>query len=145
MNPSFFENKRYWMHELEGLNSNIPKNRVSLKDLLKNKKKGFNTKDGFLEFPNDELLLFSENFSSEMYEKLYLPIVMLQKGDHYVTSGDKYAIWAVEVLMGHDPDLTRYLISISDYQPKYTYYYSYQVNRIRKKYPTIIQIVFSMS
>lgn len=133
------------MHELEGLNSNIPKNKVSLKDLLETKKTGFNTKDGFQEFPKEELQLFAENFSSEMYGKLYLPIIMLQKGDHFVTSGDKYSVWVVELLMGHDPDLTKYIISITDYQPKYTYYYSYQVNRIRKKYPTIIQIIFSMT
>ena len=47
MSPSFFENKRYWLHELEGINSNLPKNRVLLKDLLSKNKNGFQTKDGF--------------------------------------------------------------------------------------------------
>lgn len=145
MNPNFFENRNYWIRELDGINSTMPKNRVLLSKLLKEDKKGFLIKEGFQEIPEKELLNFSENFSPEMYEKIYLPIVLLQKGDHFVTSGDKYSSWIIELLMGHDPDLTKYLISIADYQPKHTYYYSYQVNRLRRKYPTIIQIVFSMS
>ena len=143
MNPSFFENKRYWMHELEGINSNIPKNRVTLFDLLTNDIKGFQIKEGFQEIPNKELLEFASLFSEAMYEKLFLPIVMLQQGDHFITSGNKYASWAVEVMMGHEQ--TSYIISIVDYQPKYKYYYSYQVNRIRRRFPTIVQLVFSMT
>ena len=145
MSPNFFENKNYWIRELDGINSNMPKNRVSLSNLLKSDKKGFFIKEGFEIIPERELIEFSTNFAPEMFEKIYLPIVLLQKGDHFVTSGDKYSTWVIELLMGHDPDLSKYVISIADYQPKHTYYYSYQVNRIRKKYPTIIQIIFSMS
>ena len=73
----------------------------------------------------------------------FIPIVLLQKSDHFVTSGNKYAAWAIEVLIGHEE--STYILSIADYQPKHSYYYSYQVNKIRRKFPTIIQLVFSMS
>ena len=145
MSPSFFDNKRYWVHELDGINSNIPKIRISIADLLQSKEKGFKTKDGFQPIPSAELESFAQKFSPEMHSKIKIPIVMLQKGDHFVTSGDKYSIWAIEYLLGHDKSLDNFILSISDYQPKYTYYYSYQVNRLRRTYPTIIQLVFSMS
>ena len=145
MNPSFFDNKKYWVHELEGLNSNLPKNRISIADLLKSSKKGFNTKDGFQTIPEPEFNQFAEKFSSEMYTKIKIPIVMLQKGDHFITSGDKYASWAIEYLMGHDKSLDNFILSIVDYHPKHSYYYSYQINRLRRSFPTIIQIIFSMS
>ena len=143
MSPNFFENKNYWVHELNGINSGMPKNRISIKDVLASNMRGYNTRDGFQDIPDQELQSFCENFSSEMYDKILIPLVFLHKGDHFVPSGNKYAIWAIEVLMGHE--LVNFLISISDYQPKYTYYYSYQVNKIRRKYPTIIQLIFSMS
>lgn len=145
MSPSFFENKRYWLHELDGINSNIPKTRISIENLLQAKEKGFKTKDGFQFIPIAELEAFAGKFSSEMHSKIKIPIVMLQKGDHFVTSGDKYSIWAIEYLLGHDETLDNFILSISDYQPKHTYYYSYQVNRLRRSYPTILQLVFSMS
>ena len=145
MNPTFFENKKYWIKELEGINANLPKNRVLLSELLIKEKPGFLTKDGFQEIPKDELSRFSENFFPEMYAKIFIPIVLLHKEDHFVTSGDKYSSWVIELLMGHDPNLSKYLISIADYQPQHTYYYAYQVNRIRKKFPTIIQLIYSMS
>ncbi len=143
MNPSFFENKKYWMHELDGINSGIPKNRISVKDLIDSNKKGYATRDGFQYIPEIELESFCSNFPSDMFDKILVPLVLLQKDDHFVTSGNKFSIWAIEVLMGHETN--NYLISISDYQPKYTYYYAYQVNKLRRKYPTIIQMVFSMT
>ena len=143
MNPSFFENKRYWVHELDGINSNIPKNRISIKNLTLLKEKGFNTKDGFQYISNEEFDSICNFFSSDLYDKILLPLVLLQKRDHFVTSGNKYAVWAVEVLMGHET--SNNIISIADYQPKYGYYYSYQVNKLRRRFPTIIQLVFSMS
>lgn len=145
MVPSFFENKKYWIHELSGINSNLPKNKITISSLLKQELKGFQLKDSFQSIPEEELTKFIQNFSVEMYDKILLPIVLLQQGDHFVTSGNKYSLWAVEVLMGHDLSLTNFIISIADYQPKYKYYYSYQVNRIRKIYPTLVQMIFSMS
>ena len=143
MNPSFFENKKYWLHELDGINSGIPKNRISIEELSKSVKKGFTTRDGFQYIPDAEFEAFGKNFSSEMYDKILVPLVLLQKSDHFVPSGNKYSAWAIEVLLGHET--SKFLISIADYQPKYAYYYAYQVNKLRRKFPTIIQLVFSMT
>ena len=41
MSPSFFENRKYWIHELDGINSNMPKTRVSISELLQSQEKGF--------------------------------------------------------------------------------------------------------
>ena len=102
MSPNFFENKNYWVHELNGINSGMPKNRISIKDVLASNMRGYNTRDGFQDIPDQELQSFCENFSSEMYDKILIPLVFLQKGDHFVPSGNMYAIWAIEVLMGDD-------------------------------------------
>ena len=143
MSPTFFENKKYWIRELEGINSGLPKKLLSIKQLLTIEKKGFQSRDGFQFIPNNEFSSFCSNFSPDMYEKILIPIVLLQKGDHFVTSGNKYASWAIEVLLGHEP--SNYLVSIADYEPKHSYYYSYQANKLRRKFPTIIQLIFSMS
>ena len=143
MSPSFFENKKYWIHELEGINSGLPKSLISLRKLALLEKKGFTSKDGFQFISDDEYYSFCSHFSPEMHEKILVPIVMLQKGDHFVTSGSKYAIWAIEHLMGHES--FDFLLSITDYEPKHTYYYSYQINSLRRKYPTMIQLIFSMT
>lgn len=143
MSPSFFENKKYWMHELEGINSSLPKTLMSIKKLGQLDKKGFTTKNGFQYISDEEYSSFCSNFSSEMQEKILVPIVLIQKGDHFVTSGNKYAQWAIEHLMGHES--ADFILSIADYKPKYSYYYTYQVNTLRRKFPTLIQPIFSMA
>lgn len=139
---TFFENEKYWRIELANINSNIPKKRRNLLELLNSKEKSFETKDGNQKIPENELIAFSKLFNIQMYEKIKIPIVLLQKKDHFVTGGNKLDLFVVELLMGYEEhDI---LISIQFYSPKHSYYYSYQVNKLRRKFPNIIQVVYSM-
>ena len=141
---SFFDNKNYWIKELSDINSNIPTKRVPLKILLQKSPENrfFETKSGKYYIPEKEFDLFLSQFHNEMYSSIYLPIVILQRKDMYVTSGTKIDSWLVEKLLGYeDMDI---LLSVQDYIPKHSYYYAYQVNKIRKKFPNIIQIAYSM-
>ena len=142
MNLSFFENKNYWIKELAKINDNIPKKRIRLNDVLLIEDPHFITSGGKIFINKNELTKFASRFSSEMFNLILLPLILLQKQDHFVTSGNKYDIWVIERLMDHEE--SNILISIQNYHPKHSYYYSYQVNRIRKEFPTLIQVIYSM-
>ena len=141
---SFFENKKYWIKELSEINSNIPVRRINLIDAiaLDSDSRYYTTKLGNQFIPDDELEYFKNYFSPEMFQYIKLPIVILQRKDIYEASGSKIDAWIIERIMGYeDSDI---LISIPDYKPKHTYYYTYQINRIRKLFPTICQIAYTM-
>lgn len=140
---SFFENKRYWIRELGNINCNLPKNRIKLEVILEAEKPFFESKQSeIIFFPKKEMKEFCKQISPDMYQFIRLPFIILQKKDIFVTSGNKYDSWVIERLMGHESLNT--LISIKLYAPKHEYYYSYQINRLRKQWPTIIQIAYSM-
>ena len=77
-----------------------------------------------------------------MHSKINIPILFLQKRDHFVTSGNKFDLWVVERLLGYEE--SGLVISLELYVPKHDYYYAYQINRIRKEFPNIIQVIYSM-
>ena len=139
---SFFEKKNYWIKELGEINKNFPKKRIKLTKLLETEDKSFETAEGKVSFPIEEFKSFCGLFNTQIYQNISLPIVILRKKDFFVTSGNKYDTWIVERLMGHED--SNIIISIQNYIPKHTHYFTYQVNRIRKMFPTIIQVVYSM-
>jgi len=143
--PSPFENKLFWKHELNKINSGVSKERKTLHHFLEMEKPYFLTKEELKQYiPLNELEVFANKFHSnpEIKFKIHLPFVFIQQGNYYRTSGSKYDIWAVERLFEHEK--TNHIISIKDYSPKHTYYYSYQINKLRRQFPTLVQVVYSI-
>jgi len=130
------------MRELGHINSNLPKNRKKLEVILESEKPFFESKSGKVYFTKQEIENLCNQISPDLYQFIRLPFVILQRKDVFVVSGNKYDSWFIERLLGHE-DLKE-LISIQFYSPKHKYYYAYQINRLRKQWPTVIQIAYSM-
>ncbi|MHA2364490.1 MAG: DUF61 family protein [Candidatus Hodarchaeales archaeon] len=144
--PSPFESKLYWKREINKINSNLPKERKTLQQLVDMVPNAFITtkEDLNQEIPQKELKEFANYFSNEMNirSKIRVPLILIHHGDSYRPSGSKYDLWAIERLFGYEP--SDFIISIKDYKPKHDFYYSYQVNRLRKIFPTLIQVVYGL-
>lgn len=138
-----FESKMFWQRELKNIN-NLPKKRMTLLALLQDPEPIIRGQNYDIRVDKEELDRLSSFFSPDVHGFVRVPLVFLSQGDHYITSGGKWDIWAVERLMGHDPELHDFILSIKDYKPKFEYYYTYQVRRITRMFPTLVQVVYSL-
>ncbi|HKZ42918.1 MAG TPA: DUF61 family protein [Candidatus Hodarchaeales archaeon] len=130
--------------ELHKLNEGTPRERLTLSSLLERIEGIIRmpTKPGqALEIPKAELALFAREFDQTMHGEIRIPLILISSGDAYAVSGNLVDQWVIERLVGYNRQ--RMLLK-SGYEAKYQYYYSYQINKVKKKFPSIIQIVFSL-
>lgn len=145
MAPLPFDNKFYWQIEINKINSGVPKGRKTLQQLLNMENPYLITReDQKIEIPENEIKKLVEYFSSnaDILTKIRVPFIFLQQGDSYRTSGSKFDIWAVERLFGHvDSSI---IISIKEFKPKHRYYYTYQINRLKREFPNLVFVLYSI-
>ena len=139
-NPNHFET--IIKLELDKINETMPAQRVTLASLMKMEKPYILTKKNEKIFVfHDELTAFAKFFDEDMWNKIRVPIVFLNVKDIFKVSGAKMEQWVVEKLMGY---IKNSFVVISHYQPTHEYYYSYQVRKIKKQFPNLVQIMYSL-
>ena len=130
-------------YELDKINSNSPRERIPLNTLLESPDPKYYTKDpnNTIDIDINELQLFTKHFAPEMYNMIRLPVVFLHVQDIYRVSGSKIDQWIVEKLLGY---VNERIVFLQNYESKHEYYYTYQINRLRKQYSTLVQIVYTL-
>ena len=130
-------------YELDKINASSPRERIPLHMLLESPNPKYYTKDPNTTIDIDvhELQAYIKHFDPEMYKSIRLPLVFLHVQDIYKVSGSKIDEWIVEKLLGY---VTERIVFLSTYESKHQYYYTFQINRIKKQYSTLIQVVYSM-
>lgn len=128
--------------ELDKLNENLPQKRIIVEQLLKKDVYSVPTKKNEEIIINkNELLSFLEFFDDSLYKDIRVPILILSSKDIYKVGGGKMDQWVIERLLGY---VKESVVFIKYYEPKHEYYYSYQIQRLKKKYPNIIQIIYGL-
>jgi uncharacterized protein (UPF0216 family) len=130
--------------ELDKINATIPRERYFLQTLLEQKMTTINiaTKNQLpITIPRAELEAFAEEFVPEYYAKIKVPLIFLNSGEHYRVGGDKFDEWVVEKLMGY---INEKIVFLQSYVPQHHYYYAYQIQKIKKQFPNLIQTVFTI-
>ena len=128
--------------ELDKLNENLPQKRIIVEELLKKEPFSIPTKKNEeLVISKNELLSFLEFFDESLYKDIRVPILILSSRDIYKVGGGKIDQWVIERLLGY---INESIVFIKYYESMHDYYYSYQIQRLKKKYPNIIQIIYSL-
>ena len=128
--------------ELDKINENIPQRRVSIEEILQKKPYAIPTKKNTeIVIPTKEIEEFISFFDETLYSDIRIPIVLISVKDTAKVGGSKMDHWVIEKLFGYN---TENVVFLQSYEPKHNYYYSYQVNRLKKRFPNVIQVVYSL-
>jgi uncharacterized protein (UPF0216 family) len=128
--------------ELDKLNENLPQKRITIEELLKKEPYSIPTKKKeTITIRKTELLDFIDVFDELLYKDIRVPILILSTKDIFKVGGSKIDQWVIEKLLGY---IKEKVVFIKFYEPKHEYYYSYQIQKLKKKYPNIIQILYSL-
>ncbi|MFX1535735.1 MAG: DUF61 family protein [Promethearchaeota archaeon] len=117
---------------------------VSLDKLMNASPPLFSTRSGEkININPEELKELSSIIPKIFWSEFTLPIVFLKKYDHFeLLSSKKIIFWLIEKILFPEQELvTPYLIQIA-YKPHQTYFYSYHIQKLRKKFPSLVYVLF---
>ncbi|OLS24878.1 MAG: hypothetical protein HeimC3_17530 [Candidatus Heimdallarchaeota archaeon LC_3] len=128
--------------EIDKINENLPQKRISIEELLKKEPYSLPTKKSEkILISKKELSSFIDNFDESLYKDIRIPLIFLNVKDIYKTAGAKIDQWVAEKLLGYEKEN---VVFLTHYEAKHSYYYGYQVRKLKRKYPNIIQMIYSL-
>ncbi|MFX0090256.1 MAG: DUF61 family protein [Candidatus Hodarchaeota archaeon] len=143
MSSKYDKSLRIIWTEIEKMAQNIPE-ALPLEKLIELPNPSLSMRSGEKVIIDPEEIRDLSSLIPEMFwGEIRLPLVFLKKKDHFELLGSKKIIfWLIEkILFPNQKIITPYLVKKA-YTPHRTYFYSYHIQKLRKRFPSLIYVLF---
>lgn len=117
---------------------------LSLDKLINTQDSFFSLRSGQQVFIDPKELIDLSSFLPDyLWPEFILPIIFLKKDQIYeLVDSKKIVLWLIEKIIFPEKKIVSPYLIKGAYAPRQTYFYSYQVQKIRRRFPSLVYILY---